>query len=481
MAHVRHKDERFELSVEGGVEGAMPLKASESSLLRAMSGFMEATGGTCGGALRLLTTGTVRQREIACHVVGRLRYRPAAQPLVDLLARYVPRGPRTRRWYRGDPGEMRVLRSAAFAVQELRDPRCVPALLELLRHPEAQRRGMAALALGWKANHAAVDGLLRLLADPDCMVRGDAAAALGDIGNRDAVDGLASHLQRGTSLRGTATDAPVVETSRCGCHGTDSCELSEVTWALGALRDDTAVDVLTSVLDAPESDISCWAAGALAEIGSARARDALAERLDATDPARVQVARSLAKARDPSVFSTLEEMLRHDQPDTRHDAILGLKDLGGRAAVRLLLRALDDPESWVREAAVGALGSLRARRATRSLMALVAQESHTSRLWAQAVEALGQIRAREAVPMLLGKVRNHRYYVVSALASIGDPRAVPVLVAALRHRDKELRVKAARALGRMGAPTAIPGLRALLADPWPSVRHAARRVLQEFR
>lgn len=481
MTGVNRVDERFALAVEAAVEDVMTRYAASDELLDAIGAFHEASGGTQRGALGLLKTGTVQQREVACHVLGRLRCHRATQSLMDLLSDYSPLETKTRP-KRGAAGHVRVLRGAARALRQLREPGCVATLVALLGHPDAQRRGNAALALGWVDNRAAVDPLLPLLADPAWSVRGNAAEALGDIGDPGAVDGLVAHLRRLTETRFPAFDNSPAASGLLRFREPGFREMLEVAWALGALRDERAVEVLASVLDDPRSDIPEWAAGALADIGSARARDALVRCLATAEPIRqALVARCLADAHDPRALSALEELLRDDDTDVRCNAILGLEALGGRGAVRLLLGALDDSDGGVRASAISALGSLRSRRATRPLMAVVAGSAPGSDLWAEAVEALGRIRAREAVPLMLGRARSQPSCAIPALARICDARAVPVLVAALCHRDRDLRITAARALGRLGDPAALPGLDALLVDPWPSVRHVARQALDRFR
>ena len=306
------RTEQFALAVEAAVEEAMPGNTPRSGLLRAMARFQETSDGTRKGALGLLTTGTARQREIACHVLGFLRDRRAVQALINLLAHYSLRGLSLKPTNYAHP---RVIEAAASALQYLRDPQCVPALLGLLEHPECSRRGMAANALGWKDNHAAVDGLLRLLADPDPGVRFHVAGSLGDIGDRRAVEGLVSHLQRSAGVQIIGSTDPSAEALRSWYRDPDHSELFEVAWALGALRDDRAVHVLTSVLDDPESDIPEWAAGALAEIGSVRARDALFERLATTDPTRqILVARCREEGHKFGVVTVRESDLVGTDP-----------------------------------------------------------------------------------------------------------------------------------------------------------------------
>jgi HEAT repeat protein len=68
--------------------------------------------------------------------------------------------------------------------------------------------------------------------------------------------------------------------------------------------------------------------------------------------------------------------------------------------------------------------------------------------------------------------------VMAALLRMG-PRAIPRLARALQHSDPRVRMQAARALRKAGAPPdAVPALEALLDDPNPLVRETAAEALE---
>ncbi len=119
--------------------------------------------------------------------------------------------------------------------------------------------------------------------------------------------------------------------------------------------------------------------------------------------------------------------------------------------VRLLLCALDDAEAAVAEMAAWALGE-------------------AGPDGAPAVERLS-VMARHGPPMC-------REAAVAALGAIGDPTALPTVLAALEDRPP-VRRRAALALAAFDDPAAEEGLRRAAADRDWQVRLAAEELLDD--
>jgi hypothetical protein len=66
----------------------------------------------------------------------------------------------------------------------------------------------------------------------------------------------------------------------------------------------------------------------------------------------------IGKGGDANTFATAEDMLKDASPLKRKGAVLALAALGDKAAIPILLKALDDPDPSVQEAALGALERL---------------------------------------------------------------------------------------------------------------------------
>jgi len=146
----------------------------------------------------------------------------------------------------------------------------------------------------------------------------------------------------------------------------------------------------------------------------------------------------LIKALDYSVFQV------------RNSAVQALVEIG-KPAVQLLILALSDPRSNVREAAAETLGRIKDPRAIEALIQCLQDEDL-------------------AIRMVTG----------NALAEMGKP-AVQPLILALSYPKSNVREAAAKPLGRIKDAESIESLVQLLKDDEFGVRFAAEHSLREFR
>lgn len=136
-------------------------------------------------------------------------------------------------------------------------------------------------------------------------------------------------------------------------------------------------------------------------------------------------------------------LYRRKPPD-----IEGLKQ---RNDVRGLIRLLGNRNFTVQWQAAAALGTM----GQAPIGQLVKELHHPDRnVRLGIIEALGDIRAPEAVPALIALLESDRraeilWAITLALGEIGDQRAVPSVVRALREPDKYVRYGAAIALDRL--------------------------------
>ena len=184
-------------------------------------------------------------------------------------------------------------------------------------------------------------------------------------------------------------------------------------------------------------------------------------------------------AREAGLAARLEAALEAARPVTRGRSAVLL------AALRLPCRAhaleplLSDPDVDVRHAALGGLvhdGSPQAARAL--LRALAAGVLPAERV----VERLGR---PWAAPVLLDAwddpaVLPMRGWVAEALGLAHEPRALPLLERLLGAGDDDERVRACRAVGRIGGPDALAALLPVLDDPYAPARAQAARALGEL-
>lgn len=105
-----------------------------------------------------------------------------------------------------------------------------------------------------------------------------------------------------------------------------------------------------------------------------------------------------------------------------------------KEAVPMLLELLKDPDGYVSDT-IQALGSIGDERAVPTLLEMMADDARTGgHQFRSLARALGALKAKEAVPALLKHLRYDE--AIEALASIGDPCAVPALQALINSEGR---------------------------------------------
>jgi len=407
----------------------------------------------------------------------------------------------------------------------------VHAALELWRtnDPKIRLEGLRKLGLMGQQAASAVPALIPGVSDRDPRIRKETADVLRSIGPaaRPAVSALLGALDdpegdvRAASawaLQAIKPDARAVMPALVAhLHARADRRCYVVVYAIAALGE-PAVPVLIDLLGDNDPGIRQVAGYALSRIGRAAKSSipALVEALRLPDrKTREHVARALAGA-GPEVIEPLTRALRDRDPKVRGGAAFALETLGSeaRAAVPALVAALGDaeppddpttpraptPDDWQREgeprpsgyyAALKAIGP----PAVPFLVGRLGAPDRQSRVLA--MRALGFLGhdAEPAVSGLIALLGDHdlRLEAAAALGGIRAKEAVAPLVAALKDRDADCRVRAAETLRRIGwereagqyssrtfARGAIIPLAAALKDQDSRVAAAAARALEDI-
>ncbi len=183
----------------------------------------------------------------------------------------------------------------------------------------------------------------------------------------------------------------------------------------------------------------------------------------------------------------LRSALDGNDREQRLRAVRLLGEVGGRGAVRMLIKALRADDSHVREEAAAVLGRLHAVAAVPALLEALrlvrpgpSFNSNSSATIVQALRGMGA----EAVPVLIDAFEDDnvrlRLVVVDILGTVGGPDALKALIGALEDPEPRVRWRATNALGRLGDRAAVPGLLELLEDAELEVRIAAAAALGQI-
>lgn len=159
-------------------------------------------------------------------------------------------------------------------------------------------------------------------------------------------------------------------------------------------------------------------------------------------------------------------------PSIRQADVAALKEAGYLPGLIRLLHDRDPKIQWQAADALGSLGT--------PAIPLLVRELDSRHVAARigAVEALGAIRDWRVVPHLVDVMEHDhnievRWVAALALGNIGDPRAIPPLLSALRDRERYIRSSAATSLDRLGwtpANETEAAYRAIALQDWDAVK-----------
>jgi HEAT repeat protein len=218
-------------------------------------------------------------------------------------------------------------------------------------------------------------------------------------------------------------------------------------------------------------------------------------------------AEALGPLGDPRAVEPLVKALGDRNWEVREAAVLALGHYRDARAVDPIVALLSDPDREVREAAARVLEQIGDPRAVGPLVLTLKDAEDTVRQAAgRALTALdpnweSSDAARAVVPQLKAALKDKEYWVrqsaASVLAKIGELRptesdtamlaqpiyyrrqaAIELLVNTLGDFDRELRIAAAEALGRLGQQVALHPLAQALRDDDVGVRTAAAQALE---
>jgi len=166
---------------------------------------------------------------------------------------------------------------------------------------------------------------------------------------------------------------------------------------------------------------------------------------------RAEIAAMQLAAAGSHNLMTLREFLRDQDANIRWWATRTLAEIHTPESTPLLLQALRDPEPEVQQCAALALRRQPNSDAiTQLIQALSASDRLLARLAGVALIAIGE----DAIPALIRVMENNpqpaRLEAVRALSTIGDTRAIPILIKVLDEDSAIMEHWAGQGLEKMG-------------------------------
>jgi len=370
---------------------------------------------------------------------------------------------------------------AAHALADLHDPRACKPLIAALRRmripPEVQgsRCGLqpdpewkpashAAWALGKLKAGEAVEPLIRALERGDGYYKAYVAEALGRIGDPRAIQPLIA-LFRGDG----------------GAWGCADAAASHALARLGA----PAVGPLIEALKDESIDIN--ASIALQGIGEPAVEPLMQVFRSGGEKARHMAGMTLADIKSPRVLPWLARMLKDGNKELRSAAIGALRNTKDPGIIEPLLAVVENrqEDEEIRSEALCALVSAPDQRAIAPVARILLKET-SEILVMNAGWVLAKMPGREPAQVLFTCLKSNkdpmrRSAAAHGLGCVEDHRAAPLLLAALRDADADVRMNAADSLGQRCAPETLVVLRELAQkDPDPYMRDAAAKAVKQI-
>lgn len=190
--------------------------------------------------------------------------------------------------------------------------------------------------------------------------------------------------------------------------------------------DDKQINAMIKALDSPDWATRSAASAALASMGE-KAREALLKEIDSESMRRaVGAARVLSEHNEPRIYAVMQRLVTSQNPLLGQIAVDYVINFSAESAPGFLIGSLSECTYIVQISIVQALGKMRAQESYDCLIALLKQTEESG--------------------------STLRLTVITALGALGDPRAMPILMAFVDDPDSHVSKRAFNALETLQSP-----------------------------
>lgn len=275
-------------------------------------------------------------------------------------------------------------------------------------------------------------------------------------------------------------------------------ETTAIVDALGIAGDSRAVEPLAAAWDYLRSmilqmgelpghlQVIRWKIlESLSRVGGGQSTTILSEALNDKDPRVVEEAvRGLGRLQVKDALPALQQLASGAQGNQLQAILEALGDIGDKRALSTLEQAKSNPDKFVEIEAYYALAKLNQKGAVDILESALKRndpgEEKVGLMAAYYLVKLDKTSGLEHLERLMKKADSPTAPLAAeALGKSENPRAVLVLVDAIKAPDASVRLSVARALGLLGGSRADGALKKLKGDPNPGVRAVAQSALSE--
>lgn len=196
---------------------------------------------------------------------------------------------------------------------------------------------------------------------------------------------------------------------------------------------------------------------------------------------RADSAENLGIAASKRTILPLAEKITDPNLEVRVRAAKALGNMKGVAAVKPLIQALSEPNRWSTIRIADILSNMGKKVVDELIQCFPECPIHAK---VAAVDIMGRIKSLDTVPFLINRLshtnKDIRARAAHALGMIGDPSSSKNLLDALSDKEWPVRAMAAKALGQIKSPEAIDALCKALGDPQWWIRANAAEALKNM-